>query len=381
MPNIPTKVQEEGSLWILKNVLKNNVSYDSSDDIKKEDKGYNDLKKIFKGNLDETGNVPESWITSFYKQQEAMLKKFSNPQFTEFRYSGTKDSFHDFIKDIYKQYGKGKYENWNAADIWIVKNQKEVEKEIKNSISGSIVTQDVNRLNAILRKLFKQHRVIGISLKKVSGGSAKFEEVNIDSKHFFEKGKQTEKLSYKQKPKLDLSIDIEGSLQYNTQDLVIILHGKKEVKFQIKGNQTSRYSNLKYEASLPGSGGRSGKAEIDKVSKLIKLYTGKQFHNNHNDHPKTYREFIKLSNQKKYLKLYNEIKKHVETNIEDAEFLSNFKFGFRHNPVIANIKLLLMEFMSFIIQIPNNKLEDFWIDMVWLSEKKGRGFGPHGKLY
>lgn len=383
MTNIPTKVQESGSLWIMKKVLNENRRYLSPDDIK-NDKDYNELKKIFKGHLDKTGDVPETWIENYYKQQEAMLKKFSSSKFTEFKYSGTSGSFHDFIKDIYKQYKKGRYENWNPADIWIVSgNSNEIKSEIEQSVSGSIKTQNISRLNSILRKLFKEKKVIGISLKKISRDVAKFEEVNIDLKHFMELDKLDEKYSNVKKPKLDLTIDINNPSKYETQDLIISLDGPKKVKFQIKGNQTTKYSNLKYEAILSGSGGRSGKAEVDKVSKLIKFYTNKEFSNKYSDHPKTYKEFNTLSNIKKYLKLYNKIKNDVETNISggDKEFLDSFTHGFKYDPIIANTKLLLMEFISIIIEIPKNKLDDFWVDMVWLSEKKGGGFGPHGKLY
>ena len=62
-----------------------------------------------------------------------------------------------------------------------VKNQKSIEEEINSELSknGVIPTQTVNELNDILRRLFKEKKVVGVSLKKISGREAKFEQVNI----------------------------------------------------------------------------------------------------------------------------------------------------------------------------------------------------------
>jgi len=386
MAAVPVDVQEKGALWIMKRVLNENKEYSSASQIK-EDPKYNELKKIFNRNLDNTGNVPQDWIESYYKQQKEMLKKFGSKSFTEFKYKKTSGSFHDYITSIYKQYKVGRYENWNAADIWIVNgNQNQIETQINKAIGGSIATQNVDRLNSVLRYLFKQKKVIGISLKKVSGKVAHFVEVNVDKKDVFELDKINYKFKVVGKPKLDLTMNVNKKLgKYETQDLVVIVESSNEkIRFQIKGNTTSSFSNLKFETTQIGSSAaRAGKAEVQKVSDLLRAYTSKKFKNNYNNHPKNVQEFNDPLKLKKYVKMFNDISRSVETNITSGEneFIQMFNLGFQYDPITANAKLLEMEFIHTVLEIQSRKIEDFWTDMVWLSQKRGKGFGPHGKLY
>lgn len=373
MADSKTKSQEEGSMWIMKRVLNGNVKYNSPEDIMKDVK-YNELKKIFKksNQLDSSGNVPFDWIKSYYKQQEAMLKKYQPNSFTEFKYDG-RGSFNDYIKKLYFKYRKGRYETWNPADIWIVNGRSsEIKKKIDKEVSGSIATQNISRLNSILRKLFKEKKVIGISLKKVTGKYARFEEVNIDINQVLEIGKFNESLEI---TKMNFDLRVVDS-NFKTKDLLVTLDGSKSYTFQIKSNPP----NLKFESSVKGSGGRLGKAEVKKVSELIEVYSKTKFHNNYKNHPKNVSEF---ENQKeKYGAIFDEIKNKVTTNLNDKEdFYNHLRSGFVYNPETANIKLLIMSFLSSYYKIPENNRSDFWIDMLWLSEKKGAGFGPHGKLY
>lgn len=385
MANIPVDIQEKGALWIMKRVLNENIVYKSPNDIKK-DPNYDELKKIFKGNLNSSGDVPQDWIESYYKKQEKMLKKFGPKSFSEFKYKKTPGSFHDYIASVYKKYKLGRYENWNAADIWIVNgDQSKIEKQIDSAISGSIQVQNIDRLNSILRYLFKNKKVIGISLKKVSGNVAHFVEVNLDKKDVYELDKINYKFKVVGKPKLDLTINVNKKLgKYESQDLSVIVQSSNEkMRFQIKANTTSSFSNLKFESTVYGkSSARAGKAEVEKVYKLLKVY-GKKFKNDHNQYPKSVEEFNKLSNLKKYIKIFNSIKNNVDTNITSGsrEFVQMFNIGFKNDPFTANSKLQQMNFINEVLKIQNKNMENFWTDMVWLSFKRGKDFGPHGKLY
>ena len=100
-------------------------------------------------------------------------------------------------------------------------------------------------------------------------------------------------------------------------------------------------------------------------------------------HAKNLQEFNDPINLKKYIKMFNDIKQKVDTSITagEQEFIQMFNLGFQYDPITANAKLLEMEFIHTVLEIQSRKIEDFWTDMVWLSQKKGKGFGPHGKLY
>jgi hypothetical protein len=374
-----TESQEKSSLIIFKEVLNNNKEYKSWEDIQKDKKLYEQIQKEFKKSGSE---VDVSWLKSFYGQQKEILRKYRSNTFKEFKYKDDPESFHKYIIDTYKKYKLKKYENWNPADIWIVSgDQKKIEKQINDAIKYSIPSKNVERLNSILRHLFKTKQVIGISLKK-TGISAKFIEVNVDKGDYLETKKKEDKFQLKQ-IKLDLTMNIGSKLgKYNTQDLKIFL--SDNVSFQIKANNTSKFDNLKFESSLKGSGGRGGKSEVKEVINLLKMYSGKKFINNYNKYPKSVDEFKKLSSLKKYLKIFKFISNHVNIGLSVNEkelFIQMFENGFKYDPYTATSKLMQMEFIYLVLQIPNKKTDDFWTDMIWLSQKKGIGFGPHGKLY
>lgn len=370
-----TQSEEMGSMWIMKRVLNDNKKYDSPISILQDEK-YGELKKIFKksNNLDSAGNVPFSWIESYYKQQKEMLNKFSSNSFTEFRYQGTRGSFHDYIKKLYSKFGQGRYETWSPADIWIVNGKSaDIKKEINSAVKASIATKNVGRLNSVLRNLFKEKKVIGISLKKVTRRVAQFEEVNIKITEILELDKLNQNYDVK---KINLNLKVKSSGEFETKDMNIKLEGSKNYYFQIKSNPP----NLKFESSTSGSGGRVGKSPTKKVEKLIKIYSKSIFENSQKNHPKDASEF--LSKLDDYKEKFKKIQNHVTTNLKNEnEFVDNLRMGFINDPDTANIKLLAMDFISKYLQIPEKDRSNFWVDMIWLSEKKGQGFAPHGKLY
>ncbi len=383
--NNPTAAQQEkGSIWIFNKVLKNKDSkakFSTIQDIK-TNPDYDELKRIF------GGEVPNDWLDSYLKQQKKMFEIYASPEWDEFKYSGS-NSFMDYIKDKVKSLGIKKYADWTPADIWMVKNQKLIEEEIENELSknGSIPTQTVNELNDILRRLFKEKKVVGVSLKKISGKESKFEQVNVriptDDRIL-----RRQKNSYNvPKSKIKILLDLSYSSlkkSFGTQDLTVKLGNN--YKFQIKnlsGNDRS-FDNLKFEGTPVGSSSaRGGKAPTEMVVELIKS-NGFVFKNDHNNYPKNLEQFEK--NKEKYLKMFNKVKRFATTNISnDTEFILNFSRMFssdKKNIIIANSKLMQLEFISKVLEItPSPKYEEFWTDMFWISIRKGKNFGPHGKLY
>lgn len=358
-----TAMQERASAWIMRRSLKDNYSYGSWTDIKLDPK-YKELEKIYPG-------CEEEWLKVFYAQQERMLHEFSDSKFDEFNRDG---GFMDYVTTLVKtKFGVSKKDTWNPADIWCIKDEKSVIKIIDNTVDGN-GSQTILELNAVLRKLFKERKVVGISLKKVSGAAARYEETNVA-----EDGLKADYNYTVDIIKIDLSIKGKS---FNTQDSTVVVEGNNvEYKFQIKGNDSKSISNLKWEPTQKGAtSARVGKAPVDMVEQLLK---DKEltFKNTHTDYPKTAAEFT--TEQDEYVKIFKMIKsKGVETVCQkEQDFIQNMNLGFMSEPHIALSKCMQMKFLSQILSLKKDDLNEFMTDMVFISAKKGKRFGPFGKLY
>lgn len=375
--------QEKASIWIFNKVVRNtdrNKVYTTVEGIK-NDKDYGQLKKIF------GGDIPYDWLQSYLKQQEKIFDVYASPQWDVFEYRGS-GTFRNFIEDKVKSLGITKIADWSPVDIWLVKDKQKVENEINQHIgkNGTTSGQTIDQLNDILRQLFKEKRVVGISLKKVSGEKAIFEQVNIrigNQRTLRRAKKQYTTSKSETKLKLDLSLKKGGQIALGTEDLYITLGTK--YKFQIKSNGgSSDFYNLKFEGTMPqSSSARGGKAQVDKVIDLLKS-NGLNFENKYQKYPMNLEQFEKSKD--KYASMFEEIKKSCTTNIQKKEdFISNFQSLFsssERNIHAANSKLMQLNFIYQVLTLkPNQKYEEFWTDMFWLSIRKGPKFGPHGKLY
>ena len=378
---IPTKVQEKGTVWIFNQVLRNsnsNAKFSSIDDIKNHKK-YKELKDIF------DGEVPNDWLVSYLKQQEKMIQLYRSPEWDVFEYDGN-NTFMQYIKKLATDLGYS-YPTWNPSDIWLVKNKEEVKKEINDNImkDGRTQGQTIYELNDILRKLLQEKRVVGVSLKKVSGRRAQFEYVNIDSRLFDDKILKRAKKRYNVarsniKIKLELSLDNKQT-SFKTQDLTVKVGNN--FRFQIKDNSGTfrNFGNLKFESSSSSAAARSGKAPVEKVEELLKS-NGVSFQNDNKKYPKTLEEFE--SKIEIYKNKIEKLKRFVEIGVNSSdEAIENFRIMFKTgNKYMANSKLIQLEFISKVLEInPSSKYEEFWTDMVWISLKKGKDFAPFGKLY
>ena len=176
-------------------------------------------------------------------------------------------------------------------------------------------------------------------------------------------------------------ITIKGK-SFNTQDATVVVEGNNvEYKFQIKGNDSKSISNLKWEPTQKGAtSARVGKAPVDMVEQLLKDKK-LTFKNTHANYPKTAAEFT--AEQDDYIKIFNMLKtKGVETVCQkEQDFIQNMNLGFMSEPHIALSKCMQMKFLSQILSLEKDDLNEFMTDMVFISAKKGKRFGPFGKLY
>ena len=103
----------------------------------------------------------------------------------------------EYISDLVKtKYKIAKKDSWNPADIWLVKNLAQREREINNAIGYNLPSNSVRKLNVILRALYRRRDVVGLSLKKMSGDKIHYQEVNLYGHHFKEYKDMTYELGH-----------------------------------------------------------------------------------------------------------------------------------------------------------------------------------------
>lgn len=378
-----TRKQELGSAWIMRRALKDNQKYDKWEDITK-DKKYSEL-------AGPKGIYPEitlEWLQVFFLQQKKMLEEFSNARFTEFN---REYGFMEYITTLVNtKYGISKKDTWDPADIWCIKDEKKVISDIQKMVNKDQF-ESIGQLNAYLRTLFKERIVVGISLKKISGKQAKYEEVNVKGFEFPEPKKPTYKVSYM---RVDLSIKPGTSGKSSVPSAKYAdfwLDGEiddKKVTFKIEIGPTSssKFTFLKFEAkSSTETKARLGKAKIEYVRNLFKEYKipidGSPL-----DYPRDTAEY--LIREKEFINLFKQIQtnKDIITNVNSAnEFTSNMKSLFM-NPekgksVTANSKCQQVAVFAGLAALSKQKLAELGTKIIFAGQKKGEEFGPFGKLY
>jgi len=360
-----TAMQERASAWIFRRVLNDNISYDDWTDIKLDAK-YKELEDIYP-------NVEEEWLKVFFAQSKRMFTEFSPTKFSEFNRDG---GFMDYISKVAREkFGISKKDTWNPADIWCIQDEAGVMRLIDKTIDGN-GSQTILELNAVLRKLYQERKVVGISLKKVSGKVAKFEEVNV-REDGLNNNYNFDVRSYECKCNLK-----KGNEWDSLACRVVVGNSDAEYNFQIQANDTTRESNLKFEPTEKGAqSARMGKAPVDMVAKLIEE-NKMDFENNHNKFPANATEFNEKVSE--YKKLFSKLKtKGVDVGglTKQDEFVVNMQTVFLNKPYTAKAKLMEMKFIEAVIDLDDKKREEFMTDMVFIAAKKGKRFGPFGKLY
>ena len=380
-----TAEQEQGSAYIFDRVVNKNIDYKSWEDIVADEEAYDSLVKIFRG------DVPDSWLMSYYAQQKVLLKKVSPPKMSKFDHSGA-NSFMDFITKLcLKNFNKqlslgGKKDSWNPADIWIVNgSQSIIEKELEKSVTT------IHELNSVLRQMYYDKRVMGISLKK-TGKIAYYEEVNLDESNLIP---NTKDYNFPAPMKaFTANFNIASSDDMFTQDVKISIDGGgKTFVFQIMANSSDDVggSNLKFEPTAKGSGtARLGKAPVDKVTKILKDEFSKTFENNHKLYPKNKNEFATHAKGEQYFrKVLADLLPKIDTDMKNVDdVITNIEASFegkKDRGTNTKAKLMGLDFFYQCSQLSDEDRREFVTDMIFLAQKKAFSkvdyFGPFGKIY
>jgi|TARA_R110001592_G_C13081560_1_gene742681 hypothetical protein len=426
-----TQMQELGSAWVFKRAIKDNKVFNSADDILNDKETFKEIQKIWKtiGKC-EFGDLEQdySWIDAFYKQQKTLLQKIGKPTFTEFCRSsdyvlpGSKkgETFMEWVSDfVKKEFQISQKDNWNPADIWLIQNEAKWRREITKAYDNRDVRKkktieaELAKFNAIFRGLFRSRQIVGISLKKISGKTAQWKEVNVTEK-FFKKLEATHmKLTEAKcllgtkridpdKAKKDIARNKFRGLPDAatlTQDTVLLitdpgLAGEPGAKYkvQIKANDSTKFSNLKWEPTITSAtGARLGKATVELVLDLMKSYNILRYYEPDNKkYPRNKTEFGEVEDD--YRDIIEELVRDRfidvgpigsgQVAVETA--IINLKETFDQNrsqPWVAVSKLQQLRFLYALMTLSDRDRNDFCTSLIFTAEKAGRRYGPYGKLY
>ena len=373
---ITTKKQELASLWIIEQALNTRgIKYQTVDQLKNDTDGYKELIEIYP-------EINELWLKSLVAQQITVRNNvLGGGHYTTFNRDG---GFMDFISNLIRDKFKiSKKDSWNPADIWVIKDEQKAIDKIKNAVRGNHPT--ITELNNVMKRMWHDKELKGISHKAISGDTAMWEEVNLDDSLFKDKDKppifeiteSTCKLNLKNK-KFD-----------STDTIVNVKEGRTTYIFQIRQNSRG-FNNLKFEPTMKRlSAARLGKVPVDKLKGMM---NGRPFNlsfmNSHISYPKDSKKFER--EQGKYVRMWKKIKGRVITGIKtEQEFKSNFMTAFNDPTVnikesqksIATSKLMQLDFLAQVLGMGEEKSNELFTNMAFLAQKKGQGFGPFGKLY
>jgi hypothetical protein len=427
-PATMTRMQELGSAWVFKRAIQNNIDFKSANDIVNDKVTYNELVKIWKtvGKVDWDNSIDGEWVVNFYKQQKKLIREIGKPKFTEFsRDGGPKpayilpgstggETFMDWVTKLVKdEFEIGNKDNWNPADIWLIQREDYWKKKIMDAFNQrkdpkQSIESELAKLNAIFRALFRTKQIMGISLKKV-GSKAEWKEVNVSGK-FFKNLKATHMtleeakclLGTKRIDPKKARADIERGKPRGapgaatlTQDTVLtikdpgIVSGKKtEYKVQIKANNSTGFSNLKWEPTIKGkSEARLGKATVELVLDLMKVYGMMTTYEPDNKAlPKNKTQFREVEND--YRQIIGELLADqfvdLGNGVDVETAIINIKETFdvyRGQPWVAASKLQQLRFIYSLAALSKKKRDDFCTSLIFTAEKAGKRYGPYGKIY
>jgi hypothetical protein len=370
-----TRKQELASLWMIRSALSPGPKlYKDWDAVTKDKKAFQELTDIYP----ELITTATEWQAGLCKQQAEIEKKLQGGgRYTEFVREG---GFMKFISKLVKdEFMIGRKDSWNPADVWVIRKGEKIETTLEKAAKGGIT-----RLNETMIQMWHARKLKGISLKAISGSKAEFEVVNVEEALFKKMDNSVFELD-----KIEIPLNLVNG-EFDTQDSKIhIKEGEtKLIKFQVTQNSKG-FNNLKIEGTMVGAGAaRAGKVPLDMMKTMmsndyknqgISFSTG-QFTNKWQDYPKTLAEFNKDSQI--YSEMWNTIKDKVISGIKTKqEFDASFQSAWNTQEDIASSKLMQLTFIHAVLKMQEKPQKEFLTNLTFLAQKKGRKFGPFGKLY
>ena len=371
-----TRKQELASLWMIRSALSPQPKlFKNWDAVTKDKKAFKELTDIYP----ELITTATEWQAGLCAQQKKINEVLQGAgHYKEFNREG---GFMDFISKLVKdEFMIGRKDSWNPADVWVIKTTDgTIEQTLIKAAKGGIT-----QLNHTMIQMWKHKKLKGISLKAISGKTAQFEVVNVDEGLFKKMDNSVFELD-----KIEIPLNLVNG-QFETQDSRIHLNEgeTKLIKFQVTQNSKG-FNNLKVEGTMVGAGAaRAGKVPLDMMKTMmtrdyhnegINFELG-QFTNKWQDYPKNLTEFNKDSQI--YSEMWNTIKDKVISGIKTKqEFDASFQSAWSTQEDIASSKLMQLTFIHAVLKMQKKPQKEFLTNLTFLAQKKGRKFGPFGKLY
>ena len=377
---IPTSIQEEGSTIILNRALVDGVEFTSEDSILDDTDTKKQLMICFKKKGDWTSRL-EDWTWTYYQQQKEFLSKYQGSKWSPFVYGKENQDFVTFFSNLIKETKNlggnvSKYEQWNPSDIWAAYEMDKIKTEIESDLdnSGTIPQKikQLSELNSKLIRMFKDGRLVGISLKKVLyGQDAHIELRNVDGPSMV-----IGDIDMLKEVKLQVGNIFSG----DTVTTYIKLGKGNDYSININSPSKTSGSNLTFNTHIKKTpAAQGGQAPVKDVEEL--LNSGKKpvsFVNNWRKYPKTEKDYT--DDKRDWEEMYNVVSKTFKGNTPSYNEWENFIFGlFDKKPFIAVSKLM---HLNFYYDALNNFGEDpeFFTDLLHLGLKVGKKFAPHAKI-
>ena len=168
-----------------------------------------------------------------------------------------------------------------------------------------------------------------------------------------------------------------------------IVTGKKVTyTVQIKANDSTKFSNLKWEPTIVGRGAaRLGKATVELVLDLMRVYGILRYYEPDNKkYPRNKTEFAKVENDYKMMldEIISDRFVDVGSGVDTTTAIVNIKEAFdlyRGQPWVAVSKLQQIQFLYALLTLPDKKKNEFCTSLIFTAEKAGKRYGPYGKIY
>lgn len=359
-----TEMQENATMFAIQKSIENN--------------GYINQKKFYqlyrKDLLKIYPAMNEEWENAIFQQQLTTQREVGANQYKHY---SRDDGFMEYIiKRCRTLYGITKKDTWNPADIWLVSDLSKVKRELDSKILDN--STSLQEFNTILRQMFHDRKVVGISLKLISGKVAKWELVNLENSDVFDNDEYSFSFD-----KGELTLSLNNNEFTNTDSKLWIGSKKQTIKFQIRQNSAG-FNNLKIEGTdIAAQSARLGKVPLDMASKVFKQA---KLEDNRwrswQNYPTNIDEFT--AEKDVHVARFNTVSSKIKTDCRDEkEFVSNMEKVFINGKKdIANSKLIQLDLLNEILKIRDkNKLNNLLTDLGFLAQKKGSLFGPFAKLY
>jgi hypothetical protein len=305
----------------------------------------------------------KSWFKSFELQFNEIEKatKLPNNTFDVYNRDG---GFMDYISKLVKdKFQISKKDSWNPADIWLIRNSA-----WPKYVKALDDAKAINEVNEILVVAYNKMDIVGVSLKKNNGRQLNYDLVNLKSDLKKIPAVKLESIA------LNIPFDPKTLSFTSVTSNVILSQNSKKYSLGFKSNQAS-IGNITYEFSASGGAAFLGKVPKDMLSLELK----KHGHTMpvHTDFMKFDRKDFEMKSKKiqqssSIFKFNGDVKTFVK-NLE----LSWSKGRAKDNVVISQI----FTFAYIIATMTAAKRAEFIETIFYMAQKKGKIFGPFGKLH